>query len=206
MHCLTWLIILRFISACSYKGMTWPEVQQKYRKEALLYLGSSATEQEISHFVYRRIVDKACSTSAFFDRMATDGMCATSAKQLCSIVKSPNNGTAASVYTNGEYSRITLLPNISTSAVDTDMRTETGLDMDPCETQFAPRISACCRNSGNSGIRNKNWNRNSSMGGGVDRSTIAKLGSKIKSVWSAAFNVLLMLLAGNLSGSQVLGM
>ena len=50
--------------------MTWKEVQDKYRKEAILTLGEDASEQEIEEFAYRRIVNRACSTSAMFDRIA----------------------------------------------------------------------------------------------------------------------------------------
>jgi hypothetical protein len=66
--------------------MTWGEVQEKYRKEARLYLGENAAEQDIAHFVYRRIVDKACSTSAFFDRMADHGLCSVAVDKFCGIL------------------------------------------------------------------------------------------------------------------------
>lgn len=166
--------------------MTWPEVQRKYRKEALLYLGSGATEQEISYFVYRRIVDKACSTSAFFDRMATDGMCTTSARRLCSIIKSPNSSTAIisgySANTLRVSSNMVGSADGSTGAFVKDICTDTGLAADLCETQVAPSIQLCC--SGNSATHS---------------STITKFGGKLRRFWSAAFNVLLMALSGSLS-------
>jgi len=54
----------------SASGMGWSQVKEKYRRQALRALGSSASEEDISLFVYGRIVDKACSTNVIFDTIA----------------------------------------------------------------------------------------------------------------------------------------
>ena len=71
-------------------------MQQKYRNKALLCLGADATEQEIAHFVYGRIVDKACSTSRYFDRMAEEGAVKVSAERLCSMLLRGGAGAGVS--------------------------------------------------------------------------------------------------------------
>lgn len=177
--------------------MTWPEVQQKYRREAIRYLGSTASEQEISHFVCRRIVDKACSTSAFFDRMATDGMCTTSAMKLCSIVKkSPASAVHGS---KGVHSVHDIQGVDSGSSADTGADANIGgnsdvyvdtigyAGIDVCETQSAPAVRCCP----------VIYSSVSSVNMGA--STLTRYGGKVKNVWSAAFNVLLMALSHNLS-------
>jgi hypothetical protein len=84
--------------------MTWGEVQEKYRKEARLYLGENAAEQDIAHFVYRRIVDKACSTSAFFDRMADHGLCSVAVDKFCGILGGHSaDGTGAAQSALGDH-------------------------------------------------------------------------------------------------------
>lgn len=56
--------------------MTWEEVKQKYKREVLrtmkaeLRVGGSLSDEELESRVYQRIVDRACSTNAFFDQLA----------------------------------------------------------------------------------------------------------------------------------------
>jgi len=61
---------MHFFGSWSSTGMTWQEVQLKYQKAAKIALGSNASQEDISFFVYRTIVQKSCSTNEFFDRMA----------------------------------------------------------------------------------------------------------------------------------------
>ena len=61
---------MHFCGSWSSTGMTWQEVQLKYQKAAKIALGSNASQEDISFFVYRTIVQKSCSTNEFFDRMA----------------------------------------------------------------------------------------------------------------------------------------
>ena len=57
-------------------GMTWAEVKQKYKKEVLrtmkaeLAAGSHISDEELENRVYKIILDRACSTNAFFDKIA----------------------------------------------------------------------------------------------------------------------------------------
>ena len=57
----------------SSDGMTWEEVKRKYGREARLALGANATEDEVAMYIYRRIVDKACTTNSLFDNIAAQG-------------------------------------------------------------------------------------------------------------------------------------
>jgi hypothetical protein len=57
----------------SSDGMTWEEVKRKYGREARLALGVNATEDEVAMYIYRRIVDKACTTNSLFDNIAAQG-------------------------------------------------------------------------------------------------------------------------------------
>ena len=41
--------------------MSWEEVQAKYAQEAIRELGQGASEEDISLFIYRRVVDRAVS-------------------------------------------------------------------------------------------------------------------------------------------------
>ena len=50
-------------------GMSWDEVKFKYARQALQEL-DNPTQEEIEMFVYRKIVDKACSTNALFDKLS----------------------------------------------------------------------------------------------------------------------------------------
>lgn len=56
--------------------MTWAEVKQKYKKEVLrtmkdeLAAGSHISDEELENRVYKIILDRACSTNAFFDKIA----------------------------------------------------------------------------------------------------------------------------------------
>ena len=66
--------------------MSWKEVQDKYRKDALSCLGPGASESELAAFVHGRIVDRACSTSVAFDDMASEGVarvCVRKAVEWC---------------------------------------------------------------------------------------------------------------------------
>eukprot|EP01036_Dinobryon_divergens_P033509 gene33509-43302_t len=60
----------------SENGMTWAEVKQKYKKEVLrtmkveLAAGSHISDEELENRVYKIILDRACSTNAFFDKIA----------------------------------------------------------------------------------------------------------------------------------------
>lgn len=58
----------------STEGMTWPEVKLKYSREARKVLGENATDDQIIAFVYRRIVDRACSTNGWIDHLADKKM------------------------------------------------------------------------------------------------------------------------------------
>ena len=49
------------------KGLTWSEIKEKYRKEAFLTLGPEACADLVDMYVYRRIIEKACSTNPLFD-------------------------------------------------------------------------------------------------------------------------------------------
>eukprot|EP00597_Dinobryon_sp_UTEXLB2267_P001223 CAMPEP_0170077634 /NCGR_PEP_ID=MMETSP0019_2-20121128/14410_1 /TAXON_ID=98059 /ORGANISM="Dinobryon sp., Strain UTEXLB2267" /LENGTH=250 /DNA_ID=CAMNT_0010290077 /DNA_START=1324 /DNA_END=2076 /DNA_ORIENTATION=- len=56
--------------------MTWAEVKQKYKKEVqravqqeLRAGGEQLTDEQLERRVYQRIVDRACSTNAFFDQL-----------------------------------------------------------------------------------------------------------------------------------------
>lgn len=57
----------------SPEGMSWVEIKGKYTEEARRTLGLTATKEEVELFVYRRIIDKACSTNKFFDDLAQKG-------------------------------------------------------------------------------------------------------------------------------------
>lgn len=81
-------------------GMTWAEVLGKYRKEAVTCLGESASEQEIATFVYNRIVERACSTNAFFDHWADHGFLATVADRLGRIFNGHSSNSSSSEATN----------------------------------------------------------------------------------------------------------
>lgn len=54
----------------SSTGMTWEEVKEKYRRQAIKELGADASVDDIEYFIHKRVVDKACSTNQFFDRIA----------------------------------------------------------------------------------------------------------------------------------------
>ena len=51
-------------------GMTWQEVQAKYRRRAVEMLGEGASEEEVNQLVYELIVEKACETNQIFDQAA----------------------------------------------------------------------------------------------------------------------------------------
>ena len=53
--------------------MTWPEVWRKYRQRARQELGPEASDAVLDHRAYELIVDRACATNDFIDRVAEDG-------------------------------------------------------------------------------------------------------------------------------------
>eukprot|EP01038_Epipyxis_sp_PR26KG_P009775 gene9775-13150_t len=53
----------------SDEGMNWTEVKEKYAREGRRFLGDSVSEEELELYIYRRVVDKACSTNEVFDRL-----------------------------------------------------------------------------------------------------------------------------------------
>lgn len=55
-------------------GMTWPEIWRKYRQRARQELGSNATDAQLDHRAYELIVDRACATNDFIDRVAEEGI------------------------------------------------------------------------------------------------------------------------------------
>mmetsp|Transcript_14538 Transcript_14538/g.24161 ORF Transcript_14538/g.24161 Transcript_14538/m.24161 type:complete len:467 (-) Transcript_14538:257-1657(-) len=101
---------LHYFGSWSASGMTWPEVKEKYRREARSILGEDATEEDIAMFVYRRIVDKSCSTNQFFDQMAYQG-----------VLKATSNRLREMVIRDQNTSNIVLTDDMNTLSTERDL-------------------------------------------------------------------------------------
>ena len=80
---------LRHLQTYGYwrgSGMTWPEVWRKYRDRARRELGESASDSELDHRAYELIVERACATNEFIDRVAEEGFVAKSLHRVPSEV------------------------------------------------------------------------------------------------------------------------
>jgi hypothetical protein len=93
MRCTVAYLLLTNVLLCN-TGLKWTEVLDKYRKQALQCLGEGANEDDVTQFVYRRIVERACSTSAFFDRLAEHGYWAALTDTVCGLLAAHGDSSA----------------------------------------------------------------------------------------------------------------
>jgi hypothetical protein len=83
-------------------GMTWSEVKMKYRREVLQAMkeelrdrAARLSDEELERRVYERIVERACNTNSFFDKMAAVEPAPVAHQSLLASLQSSGGGSGS---------------------------------------------------------------------------------------------------------------